>query len=540
MRRRLLAAGAPQAALLAVVLVAGPCAARATTPRPRPEKKTGKRVSRSSTVPRTPTDPTTPHERRVTELRAALEAVLREPPLSRARVGVVAMQAGDGDVLFSHDADARFNPASNTKILTTAAAIDRLGGEYRYRTALYGAPPDGDGAVGTVTLRGSSDPSLSSTDLAELARELADRGVTEIHGDLVVDRRPIGWEGVGGDGLILNRNTIGVRVRPGAPKRPPALAVEPAGAGISVENRAVTTTGRKTRLKLDSYRREDHLVVQLKGRIGEDRGPVLLGLRVADGALLCGHTLAAVLADFGITLRGRVRAGDELPPFDGREHVLAVHRSAALADISRISNKPSNNFVADAIYKTLGAELFGLPGTLEKGTRAVGAWLVERGIDPARFRLVNGSGLTHENRITPIDLARLLRAIYFEPALAPDFLPSLAVAGIDGTIRNRFLGTSAVGLVRGKTGTLSGVSALSGYVGDKGDVLVFSILVEGFRNRSTHAVRHAQVRLVEAMLRYLRAEAGPAETPRVSPEERGPTLPGDENDSETDDGDPTP
>ena len=474
-------------------------------PRVTPVRRgqSGKGPSRTTTLPRVATGGAA-HEHKIAVLREQLEAALHESPLAGTRIGVVAMQASDGDVLFSHNADERFNPASNTKMLTTAAAISRLGGDYRYLCGLYGTPPDLNGVVsGNLVLRGSADPSLSSADLVELAEALAARGITRVRGDLVVDRRPIGFEGQSDAGLILNRNAIAVRVRPTEPKHAPAVSMEPATAGITIENHATTIKGKKSRLSIDTYRNDDHLVIQVRGRIGDGHGTVTLSKRVADGALLAAHTLGALLPEFGIVVEGRVRAGQE----HAGAVELALHRSAPLADVSRLSNKPSNNFVADAIYKTLGGELFGLPGTLEKGTRAVSEWLVEHGISKERFKLVNGSGLTHENRVTPIDLTRLLRAIYFEPEVAPDFLPSLAVAGIDGTIRNRFHGTPAVGLVRAKTGTLSGVSALSGYVGDKGDVIVFSILVEGFRWKRTPAIRHAQVRLVEAMLRYLRADA---------------------------------
>jgi D-alanyl-D-alanine carboxypeptidase/D-alanyl-D-alanine-endopeptidase (penicillin-binding protein 4) len=213
--------------------------------------------------------------------------------------------------------------------------------------------------------------------------------------------------------------------------------------------------------------------------------------------------------------------------------MLAEHVSAPLADVCKISNKPSNNFVAEAIYKTLGGELYGMPGTLAKGTRAIGEFLSSAGIKPTAYKIVNGSGLTHENRITPSDLSSLLRKIYYDLSVAPEFMSSLAIAGIDGTIRNRFLGTDAVGLVRAKTGTLSGVSALSGYVGDKDDVLIFSIFVEGFRHRRTNEVRHAQVRMVEAMLSYLRSDASP------NAGERGGEVPGAPPEDYESDGDPT-
>src|SRR3954470_302335 len=150
-----------------------------------------------------------------------------------------------------------------------------------------------------------------------------------------------------------------------------------------------------------------------------------------------------------------------------------------------------------------------MPGTLAKGTRAVMDYLATNGIKAGSYKVVKRSGLTHENPITPSDLSTLLRKIYYDMSVAPEFLSSLAIAGIDGTIRNRFLNTDAVGLVRAKNGTLNGVSALSGYVGEKDEVLVFSIFVDGFRRRRTKQLRHAQVRRVQAMLSYLRSDAPP-------------------------------
>jgi D-alanyl-D-alanine carboxypeptidase/D-alanyl-D-alanine-endopeptidase (penicillin-binding protein 4) len=471
----------------------------------------------------------------VAKLRQRLLEVLHEPPLSRTRVGVEVMQASDGDILFAHNAAVAFNPASNTKMLTTAAALAFLGGDWRYHTALYGPPPDSEGVVhGDVVLRGSGDPSLTNTDVAEIARDIARRGITRIDGALYADPRfhdprtsSAGDRAGSESAIILNRNTYAVHVRPGEVGHAAAVWVEPRADVFAVENQATTVRGKRSRLRIDSYRREDRLVVTVRGRITESRGEYVDLRRLADGALLAGAVLRSALGDFGVQLTGPVRSGS-LPG----QTLLGEHVSAPLADVCKISNKPSNNFVAEAIYKTVGGELYGLPGTLAKGTKAIMEYLTAAGIRAGNYRVVNGSGLTHENRITARDLAALLRTIYYDPAVAPDFLTSLAIGGIDGTIRNRFLGTEAVGLVRAKTGTLSGVSALSGYVGDKDDVLIFSIFVQGFRNKRTNEVRHAQVRLVQAMLAYLRADA-----PGLNGDKHPGELPEAPTDSESD-GDP--
>jgi len=492
----------------------------------------------TATAPREVADPNDPREIRIAKLRDRLVAVLHDAPLNRTKVGVEVMQASNGDVLFAHNAAVPFNPASNTKILTTAAAMSLLGTDFRYHTSLYGPEPDADGVVhGDVVLRGNGDPSLTTTDVAEIARALSARGVQRIEGDLVADPRfhARGHKpddpGDGEGALILNRNTYGVRVRPGDVGHPAIVSVEPKVEMFGVENQTTTVHGKRSRLRIDSYKKDDRLIVTVRGRIADNRDDYVDLRRLADGSLLAASVLRSAFGDFGIELTGRVRNGNVAAPT-----MLAEHISAPLSEVCRISNKPSNNFVAEAIYKTLGGEMYGAPGTLAKGTRAVTDFLTSEGIKPGAYKIVNGSGLTHENRITPQDLSSLLRKLYYDISVAPDFLTSLAIAGIDGTIRNRFMGTDAVGLVRAKTGTLNGVSALSGYVGDKDDVLIFSIFVEGFRHRRTNEVRHAQVRMVEAMLSYLRSDQ-----PSPNAGERNGEIPATPtpDDSESD-GDPTP
>lgn len=483
------------------------------------------------TAPRVVENPNDPHEQRIAALRQKLIEVLHDKPLRRTQVGIEVMQASNGDVLFAHNADVPFNPASNTKILTTAAAISLLGADYRYHTALYGPAPDDGGVVhGDVVLRGSGDPSLTITDLAEIARDLARRGVTRIEGDLYADPRfhesgaPPDDPGVGSGALILNRNTYAVHVSPSSIGHRADVWVEPRIDVFGVENQATTTRSRRSRLRIDAYRKDDRLIVTVRGRISIRRGEYVDVRRLADGALLAGAVLRSALRDFGIEVTGQVHAGSA-----PATTLLGEHQSIPLADVCKLSNKPSNNFIAEAIYRTLGGELYGLPGDLAKGTRAVVDYLTQAGLKPGSYKIVNGSGLTYENRISPSALATLLRTIYFDLGVAPDFLTSLAIGGIDGTIRNRFAGTEAVGLVRAKTGTLTSVSALSGYVGDKDDVLVFSIFVHGFRHRRTNLVRHAQVRLVEAMLDYLHAEHPSRVTPGGEPDG---TLPGEDTESD--------
>ena len=458
-------------------------------------------------------------------------------------MGIEVVTAGDGDVLFAHNADKLFNPASNTKILSTAAALTQLGVDYRYPTTLHGPEPDEDGVVhGDVDLRGSGDPSLSSGDLAELAREVAARGITRIEGSILANGRFRDAANpdlsVGDQALILNRNTYAVRVRPTSLGHPAQIDIEPYLSDyFTVDNGVTTVHGKRSRLKFDVRRDSaDRFVVEVKGRIN-DRSDTVVRRRLGDGAQFAAATLRGALVDFGIEVTGGIRSG-ALP---GRSPLLAEHRSAPLSEICRVSNKESNNFVAEAIFRTVGGERFGEPGTLAKGMRAVDDLLAPLHFAPGSYFIENGSGLTHRNRLQPAGLARLLRHLFFDLSVAPEFLASLAVGGVDGTIRGRFYGDS-VGRVRAKTGTLSGVSALSGYVGDEGDVLIFSIFVDGFSHRSLAGVRQAQVQMVRAMLAFLRADRprpdgaatyGPARD-EVRPPSSGEMTPDEDDDSESD------
>src|SRR5439155_2478392 len=194
--------------------------------------------------------------------------------------------------------------------------------------------------------------------------------------------------------------------RPGDIGHPAIVSVEPKVELFGVENQTTTVRGKKSRLRIDSYRKDDRLIITVRGRIADNRGEYVDLRRLADGSLLAASVLRAAFADFGIELTGRVRGGTV-----AANAMLAEHVSPPLSDVCRISNKPSNNFVAEAIYKTLGGELYGMPGTLAKGTHAVMDYLTSAGIKPGSYKIVNGSGLTHENRITPSDLAKLLRKI---------------------------------------------------------------------------------------------------------------------------------
>lgn len=464
-------------------------------------------------------------ERDAGMLRHELLQILGEKPLRRLHVGVIVRDVFTGRELFGHNGDQAFNPASNTKLLTTAAALSYLGAGYRYQTVLLaGGPPvqSGDAAPlgtvkGDVFLQGSADPTLMPAALGELVARLRKAGVQRIEGNLLLDgavrsldelTQEVQAKSHGPGALILNQNRVTVWVSPSGVGERAAVSVTPRSRFFALHSSVKTVKGKRSRVLVDCSMQAGRMVVSVRGRIGVKSKRARVRRKLGGTQAWVIATLQEALADHGITLTGEVRVG---PPPVGPLTPLARYESETLGEISRVVNKNSDNFVADEVFKTLGGVRYGLPGTLEKGSQAVGAWMEEQGLAKARFFLRNGSGLTYENRLRPGDLATILQRIYHSLDVGPDLLGSLAVGGVDGTIAHRFHGKS-VGLVRAKTGTLNGVTVLSGYVGQGSETLLFCVFMEGFRGRKLAQLRHAQERVVETLLRFARNGQPPSKT----------------------------
>jgi D-alanyl-D-alanine carboxypeptidase/D-alanyl-D-alanine-endopeptidase (penicillin-binding protein 4) len=446
------------------------------------------------------------------------------------------MDAGSGRLFFEKRGDALMDPASNQKVLATTTALLRLGPDWRFRTELSGPAPDENGVVvGDIFLRGSGDPTVRASDLAEMAVGLARRGVRRVLGAVVADPRRIGADDAvaaepspgpessapaatqpAGDSLqgqlspraplLVNHGLMMVYVRPGPHNGPPAVTTNPSDESFIVRNSARTKDGGgRARITVRVLLAGDgKMQVDVAGRIPSGHPGLAFRRRVPHQALYAAVLMRAALASAGITTRDRPHVGT-MPP---ETALLERHESAPLSLLLRRINKDSDNDHAERVLEAAGAEVYGGAATPEKGVRLLREVIGELGLPPQSYVSRNGSGLGHANRITATAMGTLLRALYLDPRVGPEILQSLSVGGVDGTTRNRFKGTLAARRVRAKTGTLNGKSCLSGLVGDGADVVVFSILVEGLRGRSLPAVRGAQVGAVNAIMRYVRERGG--------------------------------
>jgi serine-type D-Ala-D-Ala carboxypeptidase/endopeptidase (penicillin-binding protein 4) len=455
-------------------------------------------------------------------LKKAVEQLLSQPPLSNARVAMQVESLDDGQVVYSRNPDELLNPASNTKLVTAAAGLLRLGPEYRFSTDYLTDKPLQKGRIGTLYVRGRGDPSVTTERLDGLVADLWHRGVRSV-GEIVLDdsffdREEFGpgWEqevsdkawaaGVGA--LSLNHNAVAIYITPGDRVGVRArVEVEPdARDYFLVDNRVATVraNGRK-KLRPHTVPEGERTRIVVDGRIPLRAESMVMYRRVGDPAFYYGHTLRMLLRKRGIKVSGRVKRGTA----PQAAVLIQGYESPELGEIVRDMNKISSNFIAEMVVKTLGAELKGTPGSWPKGLEVAEDLLAELGIPRGTYVLKNGSGLNDTNRFTARQLATLLQAVWKRFPVASEFVSSLGIAARDGTMRLRMEGTDAAGRLRAKTGTLERVTALSGYVQSiGGERFVFSVLVNDWAGKSAPVI--SSIDRLGGMLAALGAPEGGA------------------------------
>lgn len=474
----------------------------------------------SSSLPSAPTG--SPAERQAW-LRNRLDELLNTPALKGAKLGVAVMDVESGRVLYARNEKQSYNPASNAKLITTAAALALLGPEYRFKTALYADELRGSDVVGNLYIKGFGDPSFVTEGLWKLVSDLYAMGVRKIGGDIVIDdsyfdnaRLPPAFEQKQEDGpwraptgaTSLNYNAVAITVSPAPAEGQPArVTIEPPTTYVVVDNKARTAGSGQPQLQVAATARGEQTLITVSGRILRGAEPRTFYKRVAHPDLYLGSTLRDFLIRRGFKLSGKAIKTGAAP---ATARMLVGHVSDPLSVLIRDVNKRSNNFMAEQILKTLGAETFGRPGTWKKGSDALGRFLDEIGVPRNAYQMQNGSGLYDADRLSPQILVQVLRQAYRDFRLGADFVASLAVAGADGTVVGRMEGGSAERYVRAKTGTLEGVTCLSGYAGAAGrPPLAFSILMNDVKGAATADARRVQDAIAETLVTYLEASPNP-------------------------------
>ncbi|MEM1370193.1 MAG: D-alanyl-D-alanine carboxypeptidase/D-alanyl-D-alanine-endopeptidase [Cyanobacteria bacterium P01_H01_bin.15] len=403
------------------------------------------------------------------ELATDIDGLIQSPKWRRSQWGILAESLGDDVPVYSRNAEQFFLPASNAKLLTTAAALEALGPDFRFQTSVYrqGEKP----LLTTLSLQGSGDPTLTHQQLQALVNQLKAEGISKIANLEVIqppapDELNSTWEwgdiqfyyGAAPSPIVLNQNTVTLTVKPTKVGEPPQFAWSDAIAGSQwrLKNLAKTVSEGDYTLSISGRLGTNELIIS--GQIPVDFGPDLWRMAILDPTNYLLKTLRQQFAIAGIQI-GKTQIVASPPTAAPWQRI----ESPALREIISEINTNSQNLYAEAVLQQLGTSPFEA--------------LNELGVASDSYRLVDGSGLSRQNRVSPEALIKTLQGMAESPH-AEIYQNSLAIAGETGTLTNRFQNTPLQGQLIGKTGTLSGMLSLSGYLNPPAHPpIAFTILV---------------------------------------------------------------
>ncbi len=464
-------------------------------------------------------------------LAARLEAQVKQAGFKKDEIGI---WISDGaNVIYGHQVDKRFIPASLSKIPTAAATLALLPQGHKFKT--YFATAKDNSSVGRnlrvasgtlkgpLYLIGGGDPGFVSETAWFLVNELVRTGVKTVEGDLIVDDSRFDAIRFGEDrqsqrvdraydaplgAMSLNWNAITAYVRPGVETGAQAeVVLDVLSPFIRLQNKTKTVQAGKgfnvsiERLKSDKP--EEGETFLATGTIGLDQPEKAVYKSIREPAMFSAQSLRMFLESRGIVVKGTVKQGRAPKPV-AELAILATAESKPLPMIVADMMKWSNNYVADMLVKNLSAEVAGSNGNTSDGIKRVREYLERNaGLKPGSYEFINGAGFTRDNSLSPAQIGAILTAVRNDFRIFPEFLASLPIAGVDGTLRSRFRGLDGAGWVRAKSGLLNGTIGLAGYSGDdKGRIYTFVLMFNGSAGRED-AARNLFDRLATTLVKTL-------------------------------------
>jgi D-alanyl-D-alanine carboxypeptidase/D-alanyl-D-alanine-endopeptidase (penicillin-binding protein 4) len=443
-------------------------------------------------------------------LAQTIASLVRQAALGGG-IGIHVVRLHDAEELYRNRPERPRNPASNQKLLVAAAALRRLGPDFRASTKVEGTIENGH--VAQLVVRSSGDPSLGDAGLAALAESIHLRGVDTVDRIAIDDSYfdaqilPPAFEQQPGEAaafraaisaFAVNRNSYVVHLGPGPQVQGPARVRVLAGDYVRIDNQTVTVAGGPPTPRIDEKLSEDgQLVVRVEGAIPQQVRTLYYRRRIPDPKAYAASLLVRALRIAGVGGPLTVQYG----PVAEQQPLIADMQSAPLSVLLYSVGKWSDNFTAEMLLKIMGAEAE-KPGTSARGVIAVREELTKMGVNTEGLMMINGSGLFEGNQVAPRHLTETLLAVYRDPAIRAEYVAHLAVAGADGTMASRLEDLPRPRMVRAKTGTLSDVVALSGYVlGEPGRSVAFSFLANGIAGKHADAQKLADD-LVRALADY--------------------------------------
>ena len=409
----------------------------------------------------------------------AIQKFLLDHKISEQGLSVFVQDVNADTPLLNIAGDTPRNPASAIKILTTFAALDILGPNYTWKTDAFSTARVKDGRLeGDLYIRGGGDPFLVTERFWKFLLGLRNSGIRHIAGDLIIDNqffstgafdpaafdnRPERPYNVGADAMLINFGVISFWLVPDPEGGKVNITTDPPTSAVAIDNRLTLSSARcgsgPADLEFLVLSRDHGGSVRFAGSYPSACGRYTLSRVVSTSVPHAFGVFEAMWGDLGGTIDGKVHTG-KVPTNARRLHGV---NSPPLAEIIRTTNKFSNNVMSRHLLLTMGAKKFGTPGTTQKGRKALEEWLVGLNLNLPELVIDNGAGLSRETRISARSLAELLLEAHRSPLMA-EFVSSLPLAAIDGTLRKRFRGEPLAGRAHIKTGTLDDVRAMGGYL----------------------------------------------------------------------------
>jgi D-alanyl-D-alanine carboxypeptidase/D-alanyl-D-alanine-endopeptidase (penicillin-binding protein 4) len=429
--------------------------------------------------------------RQIAALQARVKHILAARALRGAHVGLLVRDTIRGTTLFSLNQSDEFMPASNFKLLVGSAALQRLGTVFAFVTSVASDAPAANGAItGNLYLRGGGDAHLTAQDLDAAAAALAAQGIKRVDGALVTDATRYDAQRFG-DGwswddlpyyyapvvtaLELEEGTVHMTFAPGPNTGSPAiLRVWPQSSAYTIDNELFTGPlgAKDTSDIVRPWNKPDTIEIGGIYPLGaKESGEV--NPAVPDPESYAGDVFSRALTAHGITVSGGVHSGS-MPQ---SATLLWSHNSEPMAKLLADFWYPSDNLMGELFLKELGVVQGGMPGTDANGATLENAYLQSIGVNPDTVTIADGSGLSQYDRITPADLVAILQADWNGPN-RDILLDALPVAGVRGTLQHAWIGTPAEGAVFAKTGSISHVRSISGFVRTRTHgAITFSFLI---------------------------------------------------------------
>jgi D-alanyl-D-alanine carboxypeptidase/D-alanyl-D-alanine-endopeptidase (penicillin-binding protein 4) len=410
------------------------------------------------------------------DLPIAVNEALQRAAIAPEAVGIYVQKVEGGPVLLASNWETPFNPASTVKLVTTAAALDMLGPAFTWKTqALVDGTLNGEVLKGDLFIKGSGDPKLVMENFWLFLRRIRAAGIRDIRGKLVLDRSafedrlydaatfdgdPLKTYNAAPDALLLNFKSVNVRFVPDEATRKVRLVMEPPVDGFKL------VPPRVGNGECGDWRAKLHPEVDDSSARFDGAYPLSCGEKVwnihpylTTNTQYFGGIFRRLWSELGGSFRGEVINGMASPT----ARLVAEWQSPPLPEIVRDINKFSNNVMARQVLLTIPSQLLQEPGTPEHGAEMIRQWLVKKGIAAPELIIDNGSGLSRNARISAVTLGHLLAMEYQSPTM-PEFMASLPIIGLDGTMKKRMTTLSAAGNGHIKTGSLDGVRTIAGYV----------------------------------------------------------------------------